>query len=228
LFFFFKQKPAYEITYGDWSSDVCSSDLCTGGGPGVCTAADLRNPAAQASLLYATGQRVRSPERVSFAAALGKASTIGVESGYGLLDLTKAEIHLVLRTHGPMLAGLLDQQATTFNGGCPPNSCGNLQDVYEDLIEDCKIDAKHSFEDVIMPVAEFKRRYGDRITPLGGLDVDVICRSSADELRAYTRKHIEECFSDGYWALGTGNSLTDYMPVENYMIVLEEGLRVAT
>ena len=24
---FFKQKTAYEITYGDWSSDVCSSDL---------------------------------------------------------------------------------------------------------------------------------------------------------------------------------------------------------
>jgi len=27
LFFFVKQKTAYEITYGDWSSDVCSSDL---------------------------------------------------------------------------------------------------------------------------------------------------------------------------------------------------------
>src|SRR6059036_3683165 len=27
IFFFFKQKTAYEITYGDWSSDVCSSDL---------------------------------------------------------------------------------------------------------------------------------------------------------------------------------------------------------
>src|ERR1051325_2832869 len=26
-FFFFKQKTAYEITYCDWSSDVCSSDL---------------------------------------------------------------------------------------------------------------------------------------------------------------------------------------------------------
>src|ERR1051325_9388093 len=26
-FFFFKQKTAYEITYGYWSSDVCSSDL---------------------------------------------------------------------------------------------------------------------------------------------------------------------------------------------------------
>src|SRR5216117_384797 len=27
-FFFFKQKTAYEIRKGDWSSDVCSSDLC--------------------------------------------------------------------------------------------------------------------------------------------------------------------------------------------------------
>src|SRR5213075_3440293 len=27
IFFFFKQKTAYEITRRDWSSDVCSSDL---------------------------------------------------------------------------------------------------------------------------------------------------------------------------------------------------------
>src|SRR5213075_1840417 len=31
LFFFFKQKTAYEITRRDWSSDVCSSDLLQGG-----------------------------------------------------------------------------------------------------------------------------------------------------------------------------------------------------
>src|SRR3546814_4662711 len=27
FFFFFKQKPAYEMRISDWSSDVCSSDL---------------------------------------------------------------------------------------------------------------------------------------------------------------------------------------------------------
>src|SRR3546814_2045707 len=27
MFFFFKQKPAYEMRISDWSSDVCSSDL---------------------------------------------------------------------------------------------------------------------------------------------------------------------------------------------------------
>src|SRR3546814_5025714 len=30
LFFFFKQKTAYELRISDWSSDVCSSDLFTG------------------------------------------------------------------------------------------------------------------------------------------------------------------------------------------------------
>src|SRR3546814_1690740 len=29
-FFFFKQKTAYEMRISDWSSDVCSSDLCEG------------------------------------------------------------------------------------------------------------------------------------------------------------------------------------------------------
>src|SRR3546814_7277803 len=30
-FFFFKQKPAYEMRISDWSSDVCSSDLALSG-----------------------------------------------------------------------------------------------------------------------------------------------------------------------------------------------------
>jgi len=107
------------------------------------------------------------------------------------------------------------------------HSCGNLAEIYNDLIDVCKIDAKHSFEDAILPVGEFKKLYGKRITPLGGLDVDVICRSNAEELRKYVRRHVEQCFAqDGHWALGTGNSLTNYMPVENYMVVLEEARKV--
>src|SRR3546814_15896517 len=31
IFFFFKQKTAYELRISDWSSDVCSSDLGIGG-----------------------------------------------------------------------------------------------------------------------------------------------------------------------------------------------------
>jgi uroporphyrinogen decarboxylase len=107
------------------------------------------------------------------------------------------------------------------------HSCGNLADVYEDLIEYCRIDAKHSFEDVILPVVDFKRQYGHRITPLGGLDVDRICRSDEADLRRYVREVAEVCFADGYWAMGTGNSLTNYMPVENYLVVADEAMGIA-
>src|SRR3546814_2274331 len=34
VFFFFKQKTAYEMRISDWSSDVCSSDLLPGTWPG--------------------------------------------------------------------------------------------------------------------------------------------------------------------------------------------------
>lgn len=108
------------------------------------------------------------------------------------------------------------------------HSCGNLDAVYEDLIEGVGIDGKHSFEDTILPVTEFKKQYGHRVTPVGGLDVDKICRLPEPELRAYVRNTIDQCFDDGRWVLGTGNSLTDYMPVEQYLIVLDEGLRIGT
>lgn len=107
------------------------------------------------------------------------------------------------------------------------HSCGQLGEVYEDLI-DCGIDAKHSFEDQIMPVWEFQSKYGDRITPLGGLDVDTVCSADEQSLRAYTRTAVEKCWGKGkYWALGTGNSLADYIPLENYLVVLDEGEKTA-
>src|SRR3546814_11842646 len=40
LFFFFKQKTAYEMRISDWSSDVCSSDLPAGAGADVEQVAD--------------------------------------------------------------------------------------------------------------------------------------------------------------------------------------------
>lgn len=108
------------------------------------------------------------------------------------------------------------------------HSCGNLKEVYDDLIDEVKIDAKHSYEEQILPVDQFKALYGRRVTPLGGLDVDTICRGSEAEIRAYARRMIERCFAqDGFWTLGTGNSLTDYMPVEHYLWVLDEGVKVA-
>ncbi|MGQ9730337.1 MAG: uroporphyrinogen decarboxylase family protein [Candidatus Zipacnadales bacterium] len=103
------------------------------------------------------------------------------------------------------------------------HACGNLEKIMEDLIEDVGIDAKHSFEDTIMPVCDFKRKYGDRIGVLGGIDVHVLASSSEAEVRTYTRKRIEECAPGGGWALGSGNSVANYIPIENFLAMLDEG-----
>src|SRR3546814_2413054 len=51
VFFFFKQKTAYEMRISDWSSDVCSSDLVTQ------DAGPPRTIAATAG--YGTGEGIR-------------------------------------------------------------------------------------------------------------------------------------------------------------------------
>jgi len=102
------------------------------------------------------------------------------------------------------------------------HSCGNLSAVMEDVIG-CGWDAKHSFEDVIEPVWVARERYGHRLALIGGFDVDKICRMSENEVRAHTRFLIEKCAPGGGWAMGTGNSVASYVPVQNYLAMQEEG-----
>lgn len=104
------------------------------------------------------------------------------------------------------------------------HSCGNILGVMPTLIDDVKIDAKHSFEDAIIPAAEFKKLYGDRIGVLGGVDVDKLTRLEGRELRRYVRGIIDACAPGGRFALGSGNSIPDYVPVENYLDMLDEAL----
>ena len=102
------------------------------------------------------------------------------------------------------------------------HSCGNIEAIMPDLIEDVGIDGKHSFEDAILPVQAFQARYADRIAVLGGLDVDILAASSAEEVRRKTRFLIETCGARGRYAVGSGNSIPSYVPVENYLAMVDE------
>ena len=105
------------------------------------------------------------------------------------------------------------------------HSCGNVEAIVPDLIDDVGIDAKHSFEDAIVPIAEFKRRWGDRIGVLGGIDIDRLTRLEPQALRRYVREVIDACAPGGRFALGSGNSIPDYVPVENYLTMIDEALQ---
>lgn len=105
------------------------------------------------------------------------------------------------------------------------HSCGMWEPIMEDLIA-VGFDAFHSFEDVIEPVGQFKRRYGDRVGTLGGIDVHVLASGTEASVREYTARVISECKPGGGWALGSGNTVANYIPVANYLAMLDEGRRL--
>jgi uroporphyrinogen decarboxylase len=102
------------------------------------------------------------------------------------------------------------------------HSCGNLKLIIEDLIEDVQIDAKHSYEDAIIPVWEFQAQYGDRIGVLGGVDLNILGAGTPQQVRQRARFLLETCGGRGRYALGAGNSIPSYIPVENYLAMVDE------
>jgi len=105
--------------------------------------------------------------------------------------------------------------------------CGQIKEIMDDLIDDVGIDARHSYEDAITPVTEAKKQYGQRIAILGGIDIDFLCRSDERTIRRRVRETLEACTIDGGYCLGTGNTVANYVPLRNYLVMLDEGRNFA-
>ena len=104
------------------------------------------------------------------------------------------------------------------------HSCGELDEIMSTLI-DMGVDAKHSWEDVILPVEKAIGRYGGRVGILGGIDVDFLCRADETAIRRRVRTVLDLGLAGGAYCLGSGNSVANYIPVENYLVMLDEGRR---
>lgn len=104
------------------------------------------------------------------------------------------------------------------------HSCGNVKSIMGDIIE-IGWDARHSFEDIIEPITEAKDLYGGRIALLGGIDMDLLSRGSEEAVRARVREVMEKCAPGGGFALGSGNTVANYIRLENYLAMLDEGRR---
>ncbi len=102
------------------------------------------------------------------------------------------------------------------------HSCGNMYAVMDDIC-DMGVDAKHSFEDKIMPVEQVYQKWGDRIGIIGGVDMNLIAKGTEDEIRKRTRDILDVCAPRGHYVLGTGNSVANYIPLKNYLAMLDEG-----
>lgn len=99
--------------------------------------------------------------------------------------------------------------------------CGHVKQIMRDLVEDVRIDAKHSFEDVIEPVEEFSRQWQDQVAVVGGVDIDLLARRDEATINRRTQEILEACASRGGYTAGSGNSIPNYVPVDHYLAMVE-------
>ncbi len=106
-----------------------------------CNLPDLFNPDVQASVMWAAGNIVGRSGRTTWGGHLSEGEVTTFHPVFvgspGLLDAMGAEIHLVGRTHGPKIPGMVRQMMSTFEAGCTPgsslgfgngpNECADLQ-----------------------------------------------------------------------------------------------------
>ena len=103
------------------------------------------------------------------------------------------------------------------------HSCGNRQQILDDLCDDIKYDGVHSYEDTIQPVEQAYDQYGSRTAIIGGIDVDFLVRRSPREIYERTAAMIAKTGNKGY-AVGSGNSIAPYIPHENYYAMVHAAL----
>jgi len=97
-----------------------------------CSGADFANPAVMGSRLNFGGRLIGPDGAATYGGYLAVGDTTSAFDGPGLLDPKHAEIHMVVRSHGIALMGTsttgpFSEQLSLFNGGCPPNTCVNVQ-----------------------------------------------------------------------------------------------------
>ena len=117
-------------TYTVWWVVFNNPEYCTHPIPGVsdCGEADLLpfggDPSVNSSASWAAGHVIGKNGVGNFAGHLKEGKARGqVLFGPGLTDAEGAEIHLVVRSHGELLPGQVDEQIHTVGGGCGVNAC---------------------------------------------------------------------------------------------------------
>jgi hypothetical protein len=97
--------------------------------PGACVESDLANAEeVEVQLLYAAGSVAGNNGKGNFSAHLKENDDsgsvhelFGLPNFGGLQDAQSAEIHAVLRSHGPKIPGQVGEQINSYEGGCVVN-----------------------------------------------------------------------------------------------------------
>jgi len=101
------------------------------------------------------------------------------------------------------------------------HSCGDLRDILPELV-DMGLDIYNTIQPEIYDLKELKREYGKHITFYGGISTQqFLPYASAEEVRSHTNEVMRIMGRNGGYILAPTHAVTDDIPVENVLAMVE-------
>ena len=98
---------------------------------------------------------------------------------------------------------------------------GNIAEIIPDLI-DMGINALHPLEPVAVDIYQMKRKYGDHLCLCGNIELaTVLATGTKEQVIEDTMAHINQLAPGGGYCLGSSNSVTQDIPLENYQAMID-------
>lgn len=115
--------------------------------PNACFDGDFANAGeVEVEVMYVAGHVVGNSGKGNFSGRVNEGDDSGSSNDFfglpgfgGLQDVDAAELHFVLRSHGPAIPGLINEQISSYEGGCTtffppftaipenPGECGDFE-----------------------------------------------------------------------------------------------------
>lgn len=101
------------------------------------------------------------------------------------------------------------------------HSDGKLDQVLPDIVK-ANIDAIQAIEPKCMDIVAIKREYGEQLALMGNLDLGyTLTRGAPEEVEVEVKRLIKYVAPGGGLLLGSTNSITNYVPLENFRAMLQ-------
>lgn len=104
------------------------------------------------------------------------------------------------------------------------HSDGNVWQILDDIVA-AGFDALHPIDPSAMDINEVHDQVGERLCLIGNIGVDFpLARGTPDDVRKEVKRRIGDLARGGGYVLSSGNSIPEYIPVENYRAMVDATL----
>ena len=101
------------------------------------------------------------------------------------------------------------------------HSCGNVTSIFDDIIMELGVDCINPIEPYSNNIFDIKKKYGDKITISGNIDIaGPLAFGTPEEVDTEVKEHLEKLMVGGRYILSTNHSIMNDIPLRNYDAML--------